>query len=702
MASLLHNCLLIVAAMVGVIAHLTLEDPPSCPESCVCRSDEEQAVGRRAKSVTCTGLGQAELTLVSQMSSTTVEVLRMPNTTIRRVDFFTLRRLPGLVLLDLNSNGINEIAGTGRTLPKLRILDLSGNNLHIIQPYAFRDFPQLASLNLSGNGLHTISPSCFLLPTLKVLDLRRNRLSVLKAHFFAHTPNLLEVYLTRNSLSRIPSSVFEHSLHILDLSNNHIIRLEDSAFDGINISGRLNLAQNSLRAVPNTALKRVGHVRQLVLDANLFRVLGAGALVSVAVTSLSVSNLRHLHFIHREAFLNLIDLEELRIRDNQALTYVHPKCLVNSPKLRVLDLSNNNLITLEEELLKGIPEVTELRVANNRFICHCSLSWLQNATQDEVFCSQMNNGSLMAVMQLPPASSSCSPYIMPLFPVTYHETLGNNASFHCRALGAPNEEVNWFSKTGQRLCNGKCAGRLCVSDHTLTVQYLHRGDSGTYKCVARNEVGEDTRSVALHVRDVNVHLLPLSITSTFVTLSWNMSNSISSNYILKYVEVVNRSSEIATSSAPTPKSVTFSVGHKMHSYTIHGLRPGSTYSFSLCIQREEYTVVISSISVTTRRESFLLTVGIERNYLSVIVVSVAVGIVLATCFTFCGLRCWRQRIKLQHESAEPRKSGSGCSGRTVLQSSSTHSNMAFITYIDLTDDTLLVDRSTESNLTEFA
>lgn len=688
--------------MVGVVAHPTVDDPPTCPESCVCRSEEEQTLGRRAESITCSGLGQAELLQISLISSATVEVFRMSNTSVRRVDFFTLRRFPGLVLLDLKSNGINEIEGTGKTLPKLRTMDLSGNNLHTIQPYAFRDFPQLTSLNLSGNGLRTISPPCFLVPTLKVLDLRHNRLSILKPHIFAHTPNLLEVYLTSNSLYRIPRFVFEHNFHVLDLSNNNIYRLEDSAFDGINISGQLNLAENDLRSVPSTALKRLGHVQHLVLDDNTFHVLGAGSLVSVAVTSLSVSDNSHLRLIQREAFLNLTDLEELRISDNRVLTYVHPKFLVNSPKLRVLDLSDNRLITLQEELLKGKPKITELRVAENNFICHCSLSWLQNVARGRVFCSQRNNGTMMTVRQLPRDSSSCSPYIMPLFPVSYHEILGKNASFHCLALGAPNTTVNWFSKTGQLLYNGKCAGRLCVSDHTLTLRYLHVDDSGTYKCVARNDVGEDTRSVTLHVREINVHLLPLSVTSTFVTLSWNMSSSVSSNYMLKYVEVVNRSSEISMPSAPSPKSVTFSVGHKMHSYTIHGLKPGSTYSFSLCMQREEYTLVISSILVTTRRESFLLTLGIEHNYLSVIVVSVVLGIVLATCMTFCGLRCWRQRTKLQHEVSQLRKSDSGCSGRSILHSSSTHSNMAFVTYINLTDDSLLADQSTESNLTDLA
>lgn len=700
MPNLPQRCLLIVAAVLGAFGDPTVEDPPSCPELCVCRSDEEPTVGRRAKSIACSGIGQVELSIMLHVSST-VEVLRISNTSIRRVDFFTFRRLPGILLLDLSNNGINEIAGTGKTLPKLRSMDLSGNSLHIIQPYSFRDFPELTSLNLSGNGLHTISPSCFLLPVLRVIDLRHNRLSVLKAHFFADTPNLQEVYLATNTLSRVPSFVFEHNFHILDLSNNHIIRLEDSAFEGINISGQLNLAQNTLRRVPNTALKRLGHVRRLVLDANLFHVFDAGTIIGLAVRSLSISNHRHLQLIHREALLNLIDLEELRIRGNPSLTYVHPQSLVNSPKLRILDLSNNSLITLEQELLQGTPEVNELRVANNKFICHCTLSWLQNVTQDEVFCSQTKNGTLTSLTQIPHTSSSCIPYIIPLFPISYHETIGNNASFHCRALGKPDVKVNWFLKSGQRLYNGKCVGRFCVADQTLTVHYLHSDDSGSYKCVARNEIGGDSRSVELHVRDINVHLIPLSITSTFVTLSWNMSSSISNSYTLRYEETAKERSEILTS-VPNYQSVTFSVGLKMHSYTIHGLKPGTTYSFFLCIQREQYTLVISTISVTTRRESFLLTLGIERSYLSVIIMSVVMGIILATCITFCGLRCWRQRIKLQQQSTQLRKSDSGYSGRSILQSSSTHSDMAVITYISLTDDSLFADQSTESNLMGYA
>ncbi|XP_066996028.1 leucine-rich repeat neuronal protein 1-like [Anabrus simplex] len=672
---------------------------PTCPDLCVCRSGEDPLLKRRAKAVTCSGVTQAEFLAVSQVSNT-VEVLRFSNTTVRRVDFFILRRLPGLLVLDLEGNGINEVAGTGKTLPKLKYLDLSGNNLHILQSYAFRDFPELTYLNISNNGLHTISPSAFLLPGLKVLDLSHNKLTVLKAHYFADNPKLEEVYLGNNGLSRVPNYVFSHNLLVLDLSDNHIMRLEDSAFEAINISVELNLGHNALRRVPNTALKRLGHMRHLILDSNPFHVLSAGSVVGLAVTSLSISYHKSLHLVHREAFLNLLDLEQLQIRGNPSLTYLHPQSLVNVPNLRVLDLSNNALFTLEPEILQAVPKISELHVTNNSFACHCSLLWLKNRTKEEVFCSEREGSNYTALFHLPESTNSCAPYIIPLFPTAYHDTIGNNVSFHCRALGSVDIKVNWYSKNSERLYNGQCTGRFCVADHTLTIHYLHHEDSGSYTCVARNSVGVDTRIVTLEVRDINVKLFPLTVTSTFVTLSWNMSSSISNNYMLKYEEIGSGDGSGDTKKS-TPQSVTFSVGLKMHSYTVHGLKPGVTYTFSLCMQREEYVIVISTTSVTTREEDFLLTLGIERSYLSAILVSVVIGILVASCLGFCGLKCWRQRLRLQQQ-AQIRKSDSGYSGRSILQSSSTHSDMAFITYINLTDDALFPDHNTESNLMGYA
>lgn len=334
--------------------------------------------------------------------------------------------------------------------------------------------------------------------------------------------------------------------------------------------------------------------------------------------------------------------------------------------------------------------------------CHCSLGWLRNLTQGPVSCRGP-----------PSPQPPCAPYIIPLFPEAFSETLGNNASFHCRALfGAPASSsasssspsdvaapsVTWRTHAGVELSEGECAdgaGRVCVRDHVLTVLYLHAEDAGTYTCEARAAAGRDARAVRLHVRDVHVRLLPLTVTSTFVTLAWNMSSAVTNSYTLRVEEVPEASTaahDAPVASAappPAPRSVTFTVGLKMHSYTVHGLKPHSRYAFTLAIQREAYSLVIGSTEVTTREGAFLVSLGIERNYLSIIVVSVVGGASTAACLGLCGLRCWRQRLRLKEAAhlAALRKSDSAFSGREMLsESPPLHTLLRGITYISLSDE----------------
>ncbi|KAK3916093.1 Leucine-rich repeat neuronal protein 1, partial [Frankliniella fusca] len=618
-----------------------------------------------------------------------VEVLRVSNWTVRRLDLWPLRRLPGLRVLDLQGNGVAEISGSGKANPELRVVDLSANSLHILGAFAFRDLSSLRVLNLSLNGLHSIAPQALALPRLRVLDLRRNRLAVLKPHFFSDAPALRELYLADNALSRVPPLVLA-PLDVLDLSGNHIIRVEEAAFDAVNVSRVLDLSRNALRRVPNAALRRLGAVRDLVLSDNpLGEALAAGAVAGLAVRTLHLQRLRALATVHRGALRGLPELRELRLSANPDLAYVHPQGLGDVPRLHTLDLSDTPLLALERELLDAAPALRTLRLDNGTLHCHCSLGWLRNLTGGPVSCRG------------PPAAAHppCAPYIIPLFPETFSETLGNNASFHCRALFGEGEaaaagSVTWRTQAGVELSEGQCAdgaGRVCVRDHVLTVLYLHAEDAGTYTCEARG-AGRDARAVRLHVRDVHVRLLPLTVTSTFVTLAWNMSSAVTNSYTLRVQEV----DAAAANASDASRSVTFTVGLKMHSYTVHGLKPRSRYAFTLAIQREAYSLVIGSTEVTTREGAFLVSLGIERNYLSIIVVSVVGGASAAACLGVCGLRCWRQRLRLREAAhlAALRKSDSAFSGREMLSQPGSPSAdspplqtlFRGITYISLSDE----------------
>ena len=95
--------------------------------------------------------------------------------------------------------------------------------------------------------------------------------------------------------------------------------------------------------------------------------------------------------------------------------------------------------------------------------------------------------------------------------------------------------------------------RACVdSSGALTLSYVHPEDRGHYTCRAGNELGNFSRSVQLEVKVscdnndsprirsqvwllqvLNIILFPVSVAASFVTLSWNTSQSLARDYILQ-------------------------------------------------------------------------------------------------------------------------------------------------------------------------
>ncbi|KAF4533138.1 hypothetical protein B566_EDAN007949 [Ephemera danica] len=363
-----------VAVLCTLLQPMVMQAEDACPEECECSSRLEVIPKRRSKAVTCSATSGAQL---PARLGASVEVLRFTNNSLRRIDFFALR-FSSLLDLELCCNGIHEITGSGRALPRLERLDLSANNLHIIQQYAFRDFPKLAILNLSLNGLHTISPEAFLLPGLRELDLSHNRLSVLRADYWKHMPNLEVLQLVHNALAAVPALVFTHSLRSLQLSNNRIVRVDDAAFDGINISGTLDLSGNALRRTPSAALKRLGRVDTLLLDDNQLRAITSEAVIGIAARVISISKQKHLRFIQRGGFKNLPELEDLKLRDNVALSYIPSGAISLVPRLRDLDLSGNSLLALEREFISTLPPIEHLN-CRALAVPPAKLSWIAPA-----------------------------------------------------------------------------------------------------------------------------------------------------------------------------------------------------------------------------------------------------------------------------------------------------------------------------------
>ena len=105
------------------------------------------------------------------------------------------------------------------------------------------------------------------------------------------------------------------------------------------------------------------------------------------------------------------------------------------------------------------------------------------------------------------------------------------------------------------------------------------------------------------------------------------------------------------------------VGHKMNSYTLTELEPSSRYLLRLHLVRNNQSVEVSRLRVTTRDQDYIKQHGIRRNYSAIIftggrqkeiqlllnitlyctTAGVLVGLLVTTCLVVVGLRVYRMR-----------------------------------------------------------
>lgn len=160
------------------------------------------------------------------------------------------------VTLDLSHNHIKQLGeGSFEGLYRLQTLRLAQNQLTIIQLGAFRNTSGslLRHLDLSSNQLRLLEQQYFCdLPGLEELLLFNNRIVQVESQALAGLRSLHKVYLSHNRLTDFPFfSIQEHShpdLSLLDLSSNRLpkLPLEDIINLPLTVQQGLYLHNNSL------------------------------------------------------------------------------------------------------------------------------------------------------------------------------------------------------------------------------------------------------------------------------------------------------------------------------------------------------------------------------------------------------------------------------------------------------------------------
>ncbi|GAU90950.1 hypothetical protein RvY_03297 [Ramazzottius varieornatus] len=125
----------------------------------------------------------------------------------------------------------------------------------------------------------------------------------------------------------------------------------------------------------------------------------------------------------------------------------------------------------------------------------------------------------------PDAFTFCElPIITSLSEEPYPAFPGEEFKLPCQAYGSPPPHMAWYKvlSNGESLLLPTTPGHHLVNQEgTLKVKHVVPHDDGKYFCVATNSVGQAKFLVEIKVSHPMVALIPLLVSSTSVTLTWN-------------------------------------------------------------------------------------------------------------------------------------------------------------------------------------
>ncbi|XP_051901576.1 leucine-rich repeat and immunoglobulin-like domain-containing nogo receptor-interacting protein 3 [Pristis pectinata] len=468
----------------------------------------------------------------------------------------------GTRTLDLSRNLIRSLgrghwARAGAWSRRLEDLDLGYNLLSQLEPGSFQGLDRLRALNLQGNRLRFLEPGALGgLPALTSLDLGDNPLVALLDHGLGGPGQLRVLALGAPSLVHIGPEAFSGlgSLQQLTVSASAVGQAPADAL------GRpANLTALRLRgwrrpgSVPDGWLRDLVQLRALELDGwPALAELGPGSLQGLVLVWLSVTrcNLSEVPYagLRLQAqlrFLNLSynpiravraallhharRLQELRLLGGQLVT-VAPGAFRGLPGLRLLDVADNQLTSLEQAAFRTVAALQSLGLGGNPLACDCRLLWVVRRRRRLRF---LGAGPVCASPEglrglrldgpeveerLPAGAFRCrSPVIRGKEPPQRLRVReAQSVGLRCAADGQPPPRIVWLNPRRQVLVpgpgpsSGPGAGRSrLLPDGTLHISGVRPADAGTYRCVARNAGGNDTASAVLLVRPLSARELGL-------------------------------------------------------------------------------------------------------------------------------------------------------------------------------------------------
>ncbi|KAL7868380.1 hypothetical protein SRHO_G00097640 [Serrasalmus rhombeus] len=427
--------------------------------------------------------------------------------------------------------GRRQFSGLGQ----LRELDLSDNMLTMIEVEAFLGLQNLLTLRLTRNRLKIIPVGAFSgLSSLRLLDVSENELLVFLDFTFREMASLQKLEASENDLVFISNRAFNGLLNLqeLNLDRCNLTSVPSEALSQLTGLSRLRFCRVGFTTLPNNSFRRLNRLRELTISHSPgLDSVAANSLIGLNLTSLTLSycNLSAVPYapLHHLVYLRYLDLsynpitsiqsnllgDLLRLQEfhlvGGSLLRVEPGAFRGLVHFRLLNVSSNRLLTLEETIFHSVGTLEVLRLDGNPLACDCRMLWVLRRRLRLDFDGQPPSCASPVQVQgrkfqdfteaeLPGLFTCRQARILNRKPQEVRTDEGHTVLFFCQVDGDPIPSVIWVSPQRTLIST---TGRIRVLPNgTLEVRYAQVQDSGYYRCFASNAAGNDSISVSLRVR----------------------------------------------------------------------------------------------------------------------------------------------------------------------------------------------------------
>ncbi|XP_060599717.1 leucine-rich repeat-containing G-protein coupled receptor 4-like [Ruditapes philippinarum] len=388
----MNICLLSVVILPLCI--MGFECPDEISRVCTCYTTYTGSVRREERRhVDCSSRELRKVPYLDFREGSRLYEIRLQNNSITSLQARDFARKTHVRILDISGNPVGSslrkslLKKTVRGIKVLKVRDIGLDLQNMTSLNFVKDLHTLEELDLSGNlefGVEML-PAIFVeqeIHSLKVLSLSLCRIRDINPHGFIGLNNLREMDLSQNYLSRVPRALNRLSLlRKLTLRENDITVIYHGDFTELNCLEELDLSKNLLGQIeafrngalfglgnsltrfhlhnthlgffPTRTLSELKELKHLDISHNTMRLLTNVSFSGrYSLTFLDISG--NPWILDNQMFDGVKDsLVTLRM-SNAGMTSVPRIALEKLHKLRNLDLSNNELGSLDNDSIYGI------------------------------------------------------------------------------------------------------------------------------------------------------------------------------------------------------------------------------------------------------------------------------------------------------------------------------------------------------------